>query len=64
MHILVINSVKDTVIAAAISITAIMATLTVIDIRVRVASNVTKATISLVGLVAVFHLMTPIAVMM
>ena len=28
------------------------------------ASNVTKVTISLVGLVAVFHLMTPIAVIM
>ena len=34
LHILVINSVKDTVIMAAISITAIMATLAVIDKRV------------------------------
>ena len=49
---------------SAISIAAIMATLAVIDIKVKVASNVTKATSSLVGLVAVFHLMTPIAVMM
>ena len=49
---------------AAISITAIMATLDVIDIRVRRPLNVTKVTISLVGLVAVFHLITPIAVMM
>ena len=64
LHILVINSVKDTVILAAISITAIMATLDVIDIRVRRPLNVTKVTISLVGLVAVFHLITPIAVMM
>ena len=62
LHILVINSVKDTVIMAAISRTAIMATLAVIDIRVRRPSNVTKVTI--VGLVAVFHLITPIAVMM
>ena len=44
--------------------TAIMATLAVIDKGVRVASNVTKVTISLAVLVAVFHLMTPIAVMM
>ena len=63
-YILVINSVKDTVILAAISITAIMATLDVIDIRVRRPLNVTKVTISLVGLVAVFHLITRIAVMM
>ena len=64
LHILVKNSVKDTVIMAAISITAIMATLDVIDIRVRRPLNVTKVTISLVGLVAVFHLITRIAVMM
>ena len=50
LHILVINDVMDMVIMAAISITALMATLAVMDIRVWMASNVVRASISLVGL--------------
>ena len=64
LHILVLNDVMDMIIMAAISITALMATLAVMDLRVWMALNIARVIISLVGLVAVFHLMTPIAVMM
>ena len=63
-HILEINAVMDMVIMVASSITAFMATLAVMDIRVWIASNVVRASISLVGLVTVLHLMTSMAVMM
>ena len=61
LHILVINAVNDMVIMAAISITAVMA---IMHIKIWMASNVARVTFSLVGLVDVFHIMTPMAVMM
>ena len=62
-HISVINAVMDMVIMASISITALMATLANMDIKVWMASNVVRAS-SLVGLAAVLYLMTPKPVMM
>ena len=47
---------------AAISIRAVMAALAVMDVGVEVTSNAVRATIFLVGLVAVLNVMTTIAV--
>ena len=49
---------------AAISITAVMATFAVMDVRVLMSSNAVRAIILLVGLVPVLNVMTTMAVMM
>ena len=54
----------DMVIMAAIFITAIMATLAAMDIQVWMTTNVVRATISLMGLVDVLNIMTPMAGLM
>ena len=48
----------------AISITAVMAALAVMDVRVLMTSNAVRATIFLVDLVALLNVVTTIAVMM
>ena len=47
----------------AISLTAVLAALAVMDVRVLMTSNAVRATIFLVGLVAVLNVMTTMAVM-